>query len=202
MLRSLKLHNVGPSKMMDFEPRERLNVITGDNGLGKSFLLDLAWWAVTRTWSGPPVRPPIDQDALASAGSAFAAKTKMAEFTVPYDRSEQAWRFPKGQPGQPGLVTYARVDGDFAVWDSNRRFGDRDEVESGIPKSLVFTRDQVWNGLRLHPSPICSGLLADGTSWQQTTSWEAAALAEALERLSPSEDRPVKPGPPARIDLL
>ncbi len=42
------------------------NLITGDNGLGKSFLLDLSWWALTRHWprevnlgmtSGYPARP-------------------------------------------------------------------------------------------------------------------------------------------------
>ena len=26
----------------------------GDNGLGKSFLLDTAWWALTGTWAGRP----------------------------------------------------------------------------------------------------------------------------------------------------
>ena len=33
---------------MELAPR--LNVITGDNGLGKSFLLDVIWWALTRKW--------------------------------------------------------------------------------------------------------------------------------------------------------
>lgn len=27
-----------------------MTLITGDNGLGKSFLLDVAWWALTRRW--------------------------------------------------------------------------------------------------------------------------------------------------------
>jgi len=202
MLRSLKLQNLGPADRMDFNPSKRLNVITGDNGLGKSFLLDLAWWAVTRTWSGLPVQPHLDATAPARVDIAFAAKRKMAELAVTYERGEQAWRFPKGQPGQPGLVVYARVDGDFAVWDSNRRFGDRGETESGIPKGLVFTRDQIWNGLLLNDKPICNGLLADWTTWIQTNSWEAAALERALERLSPTEDQPVKAGRPTRTDLL
>jgi hypothetical protein len=188
---------------MEFQPGRRLNVITGDNGLGKSFLLDLAWWAVTRTWSTSiPIRPPLEAKGRSAVDIAFAAKTKTARLQVIYDRPDQIWRFPKGQPGQPGLVVYARVDGDFAVWDSNRRFGDREELESGIPKALIFTREQAWNGLMLEGKPICNGLLADWTSWQQTSSWEASALAETLERLSPSDDQPVRPGQPARVDLL
>ena len=30
---------------MQLELAPRINLITGDNGLGKSFLLDVAWWA-------------------------------------------------------------------------------------------------------------------------------------------------------------
>ncbi len=48
MLKSLRLKNVGPAPEMELAPR--LNLITGDNGLGKSFLLDVAWWALTRRW--------------------------------------------------------------------------------------------------------------------------------------------------------
>lgn len=49
MITRLKLNNVGPAPTMDLEFGDRLNIITGDNGLGKSFLLDIVWWAMTRT---------------------------------------------------------------------------------------------------------------------------------------------------------
>jgi hypothetical protein len=29
---------------------DRLNLITGGNGLGRSFLPDVAWWALTQRW--------------------------------------------------------------------------------------------------------------------------------------------------------
>ena len=50
MLEYLHLKNVGPAPEMEVELAPRLNLITGDNGLGKSFLLDVAWWALTRRW--------------------------------------------------------------------------------------------------------------------------------------------------------
>ena len=50
MLESLYLKNVGPAPEMEMELAPRLNLITGDNGLSKSFLLDAAWWALTRQW--------------------------------------------------------------------------------------------------------------------------------------------------------
>lgn len=43
MLRSPTLYNVGPAREMKAEFGPRVNLITGDNGLGKSFLLDMAW---------------------------------------------------------------------------------------------------------------------------------------------------------------
>ncbi len=60
------IQNVGPVVKMRLELAPRLNLITGDNGLGKSFLLDVAWWALTCRWphnlnprltSGYPARP-------------------------------------------------------------------------------------------------------------------------------------------------
>ena len=32
------------------EPAPGLNLITGDNGLRRSFLLDVIWWALTPKW--------------------------------------------------------------------------------------------------------------------------------------------------------
>ena len=53
MLNYLKLDNVGPSPEMRIDFRPRMNS-TGDNGLGKTFLLDIAWWVLTRTWARHP----------------------------------------------------------------------------------------------------------------------------------------------------
>ena len=43
MLKSLELENVGPVPGLALELAPRMNLLTGDNGLGKSFLLDVAW---------------------------------------------------------------------------------------------------------------------------------------------------------------
>ena len=67
MLKHLNLENVGPSSAMELEFGERLNLITGDNGLGKSFLLDIAWWSMTRKWA-------FFQDSLLDAAGAFSIR--------------------------------------------------------------------------------------------------------------------------------
>ncbi|HEY2740306.1 MAG TPA: ATP-binding protein, partial [Thermoanaerobaculia bacterium] len=44
MLKRIHLQGVGPAPEMDVELAPRLNLLTGDNGVGKTFLLDIAWW--------------------------------------------------------------------------------------------------------------------------------------------------------------
>ena len=56
MLTQLSLSGVGPVAKLHARFANRLNVVTGDNGLGKSFLLDVAWWALTGTWPGGEVK--------------------------------------------------------------------------------------------------------------------------------------------------
>lgn len=44
MIGALSLRNVGPAEKLDVTFGSRISLLTGDNGLGKSFLLDVAWW--------------------------------------------------------------------------------------------------------------------------------------------------------------
>lgn len=53
MLEHLKLKNLGPATELNFQFGSRINVLTGDNGLG-----DLAWWVLTRTWADNRVIHP------------------------------------------------------------------------------------------------------------------------------------------------
>ena len=66
VLKHLETAHLGPAASTVFIPAERMNLVTGDNGLGKTFLLDLAWWALTRDWVD--LRPtPINPDAWENA---------------------------------------------------------------------------------------------------------------------------------------
>lgn len=85
MLKLLSLKGVGPAEKfgpVEFAPR--LNFITGDNGLGKSFLLDAAWWALTRTWARGSEAIPRESSSSASIEFAFSkvtAGTKPVRFS-------------------------------------------------------------------------------------------------------------------------
>jgi hypothetical protein len=72
MIRHLSLKDVGPAHDLKFAFSPRLNVLTGDNGLGKTFVLDVLWWVLTTTWAGEkafPFRAPdAADDERASTG--------------------------------------------------------------------------------------------------------------------------------------
>src|SRR5690242_4570404 len=123
MLHRLHLKNVGPAPEMELDLAPRLNLLTGDNGLGKSFLLDVAWWALTRKWprdvngrltSGHPAMP---RDVSVAASITFKTDTQAGEveYESTFNRDHQAWSGRRGRPHNPGLVIYAHADGGFSV---------------------------------------------------------------------------------------
>jgi hypothetical protein len=122
MLKRLEFHAVGPASDLCIDFARRLNLIVGDNGLGKSFLLDTAWWALTRTWARRrvvPHRPP----AVPNIKLAYTKRTAGDyEYTSEFDRASDTWSVNAGRPAIPGLVLYAQVDGGFSVWDPARNY--------------------------------------------------------------------------------
>jgi hypothetical protein len=130
MLKRLHLTNVGPAPEMRMDLASRLNLITGDNGLGKSFLLDVAWWALTRKWpqelndglsSGYPARP-TDLERPATISFGVQGQTTVSEHESVYVPTGQAWLGEEERPSNPGLVIYVFADGGFAVWDPARNY--------------------------------------------------------------------------------
>lgn len=140
MLKTLNLHGIGPVRDLSATFGERLNVITGDNGLGKSFLLDVCFWTLTGTWPGRRVALPDLSLSNATAkrnGSSqihyeVQSATKAASRTATFDVSRQSWKRQRGRPPKPGLVIYAAIDGSFAVWDPARNYW-RDSPYSHVP---------------------------------------------------------------------
>src|ERR1035441_3104095 len=59
-VRFIEIREVGPAKLLRYEPADRLNIITGNNSLGKTFLLECLWWALTGDWLEYPALPRRD----------------------------------------------------------------------------------------------------------------------------------------------
>lgn len=50
MLNNLSLEGVCPAQLLTIHFKPRLDFLTGADGVGKSFVLDIAGWALTPTW--------------------------------------------------------------------------------------------------------------------------------------------------------
>ncbi len=210
MLEFLHLKNVGPAPEMKMELAPRLNLITGDNGLGKSFLLDIAWWALTRRWPAEVnprltagMRPLPPRSGKASISFSFTRQAGTEQYESFYDRATQSWSGRSGRPSNPGLVLYAQVDGSFAVWDPARNYwkksGNRDVQDR--PPAYVFSPKDVWDGLQGAEGSLCNGLVRDWASWQRENGRPFQLLKAALQVMSPSRTDKLSPGELTRISL-
>jgi len=185
MISRLHLKNLGPMPDLDVDFSPRLNVITGDNGLGKTLILDMAWYGLTRTW-------PNDRKALPNFGAKGVAKIECAirgaagkesATSSTYDRKLQEWRVSKGKPTKPGLIVYAQIDGGFSIWDPARNYGrgKKDDPDIHAGQALRLNRTEVWEG-----KDLCLGLLLDWESWRLSDNGAWRLFGEVLEALSPA----------------
>jgi SpoVK/Ycf46/Vps4 family AAA+-type ATPase len=209
VLEHLHLKNVGPAPELTMELGPRLNLITGDNGLGKSFLLDIAWWALTRKWPAE-VNPRLASGLMARPRKSGEASielrfTGMAEkdaYRSAFDRKAQAWKGRGDRPSNPGLVLYAQADGGVSVWDPARNYWQSEGFDvQERPAAYIFSPGEVWNGLKIGDTVACTGLLFDWVLWKGLGGEPFAQLVKVLEALSPPEGPPLSPGPLVRLGL-
>lgn len=214
MLEYLQLRNVGPAPEMEMELAPRLNLITGDNGLGKSFLLDVAWWALTRRWphdlnrrltSGYAAQP-TDPKRKATIRFRLQSKHKAVDYESEYVARDQSWLGRAGRPWNPGLVIYAHADGGFSVWDPARNYWKQRgniDVQERLP-GYVFSAQDVWDGLEVEtdgrPTVVCNGLLRDWSTWIREHGEAARGLEKVLCTLSPPGET-IALGPLRRLSV-
>lgn len=198
-LKFLELHGVGPCRVLSFNPAERLSIITGDNGLGKTFLLECAWWSLTGHWAENPAFPRLDagRNEPSITFEIAGKKRKPERKTIRYDWDTHSWPVPKDRPTIPGLIVYARVDGSFAVWDPIRHSVDSATTKpTDKPGLFLFTRDQVLRGLEGR----IEGLLRDWVKWQHSPDRAVFdTFRVVLGKLSPPEMKSLEPADPVRL---
>ena len=204
----LEIQGVGAAKKLCFEPAERLSLITGDNGFGKTFLLECAWWALTGQWANLPAYPTQtaseDEPVITFK---ISGDSESDTESISYNWQLQRWNEIKNRSTIPGLLIYARVDGSFAVWDTAKQYLSSSSRVRNIDKKplpFVFTKDELWNGQKdENGNTFINGLLQDWIQWQsRPDKYPFNTLVKVLERLSPPEQGDLgilKPGEPVRL---
>lgn len=198
MLKRIATHDVEPADL-DVALAPRLNLLAGDNGLGKTFLLDLAWWGLTDRW---PHHEAVPRRADRSRPTIrFDSGAKEGKF----DFAQQAWQLAASSDPELSLAVYARADAGFLVQDSLRQFPrtyQRQGVWLGRPRNLALTAEEVWNGaLAEDGAVVCNGLLRDWLAWQFQKPALFDLLSRVLAKLSPHPGEIIKPGPPRRVSI-
>jgi hypothetical protein len=224
MLRRLQTKDVGPIRGMDLALGSRLNVLTGDNGLGKSFVLDLVWWVLTGSWAGEPALPGGGSPWLKYEGTSNAAKEKAtAEFK--FESQTWSWKSVQGR-GPRGSVIYLGADRMAAFvlhrshWPTSLG---TDDARRNEPGAFVFEGRELWDGKNdALGRPLCNGLIRDWVNWMrsQPFAFDVSALDvsafdvspgsppgpfEILKRvlsvLSPNDHEKLVAGPPRRVRI-
>ncbi|MBW8040363.1 MAG: ATP-binding protein [Planctomycetes bacterium] len=203
----LELYGIGPAKKLDLKPGDRINLITGDNALGKTFLLECAWWALSGIWAGLPAYPreeakKTEPRIVFQICSEYKGE---AVTSVKYDWETDSWPLPsrKRRPTIPGLIVYARVDGSFSVWDPARaNMKGKNRLKGN--EAFLFSPDEIWNGLESKTPPkgrvLCNGILRDWITWQHSEDPQVFdTFCKVLKRLSPKDLGALEPGRPTRL---
>ncbi len=208
MLESIHLKNVGPAPEMKMDLAPRLNLITGDNGLGKTLLLDGAWWALTRTWpltwGGKGIVP--DKEGATIEWTERRDGAVLSSRSV-YDFADSAWSRTEGHSSSTetgnreesrmrgSLAIYLRVDGGISVHDPLRvgedfrlPFGQDAWGRSNV---YQFRERDIWDGLELgaeKSTRVCEGLVRDVSRWAgQPGNADFEQLTALVEQLAGQE---------------
>jgi hypothetical protein len=200
MLKELHLKGVGPAAQFDLECADRLNILTGDNGLGKSFLLDIIWWSIVRKenpalpYQNHPEQPEINYSFLLPENNEIKAIKSQFDYTA------LKWRYDNSitkvfKPLKNHLSVYMRVDGGFSIFIASNK----GSLKGG--RSFDFSVNEVWNGRRTKNNVSCYGLIDDWIKWQnQPDQTNFQLLSEVISQLS-ATDEAIEIGEPTRISL-
>lgn len=190
----MEFENVGPMRRLRYEPSRRLNLITGDNSLGKTFLLECLWWGLTGTWVEYSAAPWRGSGAKSSRILyCLSTQGDPWDFEAHYDYRQSVWRHTKGRRRPGSLAIFARHDGSYSIWDSMSPIESLQHPLDAGPISL--SRGELWHGKKAldrngNDVSVCNGLISDWVRWQtRTPRFESAfrAFKDSLKTLAPPD---------------
>ena len=219
LLSDITFENVGPSPSMRVNFSPRLNLLTGDNGLGKTFVLDALWWMLTEHWAGTQLWPNRElgtESVIACNEVKESNSNYQYEMATKFDQQREQWTLlgrrashqPTKKSNEP-LTLYVRVDGSIHIVDPIRRKSqERNEPSPPQPFPNLFydyhfRSEDIWNGLYRsshRQTPLCNGLILDWVTWSYRHPELYRTMTDVLAALSPDNEK-IIPGDPVRISM-
>lgn len=208
MIDYLKLQNVGIKDSLELNIASRLNVLTGDNGLGKSFLLDILWFVlsghfpqeINRSIQSGYVAKPLNV-----AERAFISVQDAKGQTEIYSyKSEEYWSrhldiddMSRAKAEFSDIAIYVMADGSYALWDRNLNNVAKHNgmlrydglFTHNRPLAFVYTQEEIWQGVNnKENNQFFNGLLQDWQIWQTGKTKEFKQLKSVLAILSATNE--------------
>ena len=185
ILKKIELENIGPTDKTEISFAPRLNIITGDNGIGKTFLMNCSWKALTDTWTYNSAFPKYKTDEKESSIGYVIKAKENSLFTgkIIYDAKTSSWKRRGADKGIAGTVIYSLVDNCYAIWDSNAK----------TEKADILSSRQAWDG----DGKFTEGLIADWLKWQKKPQkYPFGVFKDVLKAVSPPDMGELCPGEP------
>ncbi|HEU4411216.1 MAG TPA: AAA family ATPase [Polyangiaceae bacterium] len=204
MLTKLWARDVEPFDELEVPLGSRLNLLTGDNGLGKTFVLDLAWYVLTGAWADKSALARRGDKVEPTIGFQFVADGYEASKEASFSFREQRW-IRDGELSAP-LVVGVKADGGFNVWDPLRASGPM-KLGVGVKawgpsRQFSLQAPNVWDGLTTDDGVVlCNGLLRDWVSWQYQRPALFKLFSRVLATLSPNAGEALRPGASRRVSI-
>lgn len=168
-------------------------IFTGDNGLGKTFLLDIAWAAISGMWADQPAYPQKITEEIPEINYKFESRKSEPIFSKwIFNFNDLKWEETHKSSWAyliDSIAIYVSVNGNFSAYDPARM-------------TYNFTPDTLWNGLRSNGKVLCNGLIDDWVKWQnQPDQTLFNRLSSVLSQLSTHTGELIKPGTPTRVSI-
>jgi hypothetical protein len=194
-LHRIETRAIGPIPELELELAPRVNLLLGDNGLGKTFVLDVAWWAATGTWPGRPAWPDPEHRSQSPRIRLVESDGQVSESR--FDARLETWPRGEGWPRTSAAILYARIDGGVSIWDPLHN----DLHGLGHPDSLPayhLSARELEHGLVRGEVSLCNGLIADWERWKHDDPKLFARVFAVLRGLFVPGEAP-HPGPSVQL---
>jgi hypothetical protein len=192
MLQELNLKGVSSAPKIDVEFADRLNILVGDKESSKTFLLNLVWYSLTRTWIDNQPLPTITEEIPFTSCSLVNRKTDEYKWSGSrFDFQEQRWSDRERLPSLESLVVYIHADNRFSIFDPARNFS-----ETNPSLTCQFDCYTLWAGLKYaNGQVLCNGLIHDWAKWQkQCDQSNFQLLSRIIRQFSSSFNELIEPG--------
>jgi len=195
---------VGPALSLTVQLAQRLTLLTGQNSTGKTFILDVLWWALTGTWADRFAWPRRDSGKVEPTISIGLPGERAV--ACHYSPTDETWSRPAELGSIQALAIYCRADGGFAVWDPvrDRETGSiKRKGQSRSPERLAFgfRPHDLWDGLKTEEGVVfCNGIIHDVIDWKARRPELSNLLDRVLSTLS-DPDAPMQLAAPQRLSI-